>query len=45
MSGPGADDGDERARALRISSAARAGQSFNGSRMESTGLGGSPGKK
>jgi len=45
MSGPGANDGEDRARALPTSSAARAGQSLNGSRMESTGLSGSPGKK
>jgi len=45
MSGPGADDGDDRARALLTSSAASAGQSLNGSRMESKGLAGSPGKK
>ena len=45
MSGPGADDGEDWARALPTSSAARAGQSVNGSRMESTGLSGSPGKK
>jgi len=45
MSGPGADDGDDRARALTIASAASAGQSLNGSRMESKGLVGSPGKK
>ena len=45
MSGPGAEDGDERARALLISSAASAGQSVNGSRMELGVLTGSPGKK
>jgi len=33
LSGPGADDGEERARALHTSSAIRAGQSLNGNRM------------
>jgi len=42
---PGAENGDELARTLHISSAARARQSLNRSRMELTGLGGSPGKK
>ena len=45
MSGPGADEGEDLARALLISSAASARQSLNGSRMESKGLAGSPGKK
>ena len=45
MSGPGADDGDDRARALLISSVSRAWQSTNGRRMVSLGRGGSPGKK
>jgi len=45
MSGPGADDGDERARALLISSVSRAWQSAKGRRMVSLGPGGSPGKK
>jgi len=45
MSGPGADDGDDLAKALPTSSTARAGQSLNGSRMESKWLAGSPGKK
>jgi len=45
MSGPGADESEDLARALRTSSAASAGQSLNGSRMESKGLAGSRGKK
>jgi len=45
MSGPGAEDGDELARALPISSASSAGQSLNGSRTELRDLTGSPGKK
>jgi len=45
MSGPGAEAGDERARALPISSAASAGQSLNGSRTELKDPTGSPGKK
>jgi len=45
MSGPGAEDGEERARALPISSAATAGLSLNGSRTELMDLTGSPGKK
>jgi len=45
MSGPGADNGDDLARALPTSSTASAGQSLNGSRMESKCLAGSPGKK
>ena len=45
MSGPGAEDGDERARARLISSAANTGQSVNRSRMELGVLTGLPGKK
>jgi len=45
MSGPGADKGEQRARALLISSAESGGQSLNGSRRVCTSLGGSPGKK
>jgi len=45
MSGPGADEGEDRANALLISSTARAGQSLNGSRMDATGLRGSPEEK
>jgi len=45
MSGPGADEGEERARSLPTSSAARAGQSLNGSSMVSNDLASSPGKK
>jgi len=45
MSGPGADDGDDRARALLISSASKPWQSANGRRMVSLGPEGSPGKK
>ena len=45
LSGLGADDGEERASALRNSSGTRAGQSRNGNSMESTVLAGSPGKK
>jgi len=45
MSGPGAEDGEERARALPISSAASAGQSLNRSRTELKDPTGSPGKK
>jgi len=45
MSGPGADDGDNRARALLISSASRAWQLAKGRMMVSLVLGGSPGKK
>ena len=45
MSGPGAEEGDEWARALPISSAASAGQSLNGSRTELKDPIGLPGKK
>ena len=45
MSGPGADDGEEGARALPISSTTRGRQSLNGSRIVSGKLAGSPGKK
>jgi len=45
MSGPGADDGDDRARARPTSSAPKSWQSANGKRMVSLGPGGSPGKK
>jgi len=44
MSGPGADDGEERARALPTSSADRGGHSLNARRMVSTKSAGSPGK-
>ena len=44
-SGPGADDGEERARALLISSGASGRHSLNGSRMVSVTPAGSPGKK
>ena len=45
VSGPGADDGEERARALLISSGASGRHSLNGSRMVSVNPVGSPGKK
>jgi len=45
LSGPGADEGEDWARALTTSSAASARQSLNGSRMVWKDLVGSPGKK
>ena len=45
MSGPGADDGEERASALLISSVDSGGQSLNGSKTVSTNRGDSPEKK
>jgi len=45
MSSPGADDGEERARVLPTSCAARGRQSQNGSRMVSRNLAGWLGKK
>jgi len=45
MSGPGADEGEDSPNSALTSSAARAGHSLNGSRIDTTGLGGSPGKK
>jgi len=45
MSGPGADDGDERAKALPTSSADNGRHSLNGRRTVSTNSAGSPGKK
>jgi len=46
VSGPGADDGEELARALAISECVSSGQSLNGRRMEDWGAGGgAPGKK
>jgi len=45
MSGPGAENREERARALVISSASSEWQSAKGSRIVSLSLAGSPGKK
>jgi len=45
MSGPGADEGDERARGLLISSGSSSWQSAKGRRIVSLDPGGSPGKK
>ena len=45
LSGPEADDGEERASAQPTSSVVKAGQSLNGRRMESVVLTGLPGKK
>jgi len=45
MSGPGADNGEERASALPTSSVASAGQFLNGRRIVSKDLAGSPAER
>jgi len=45
VSGPGANEGEERVKALSISKDTRSWQFLNGRRMEAVGAQGAPGKK